>query len=426
MTDTNEKAATAIEQTAADATSDGDTAGKEMKAADPNDIMSFLDEISKYPTGEEETSATISKERNNKDETHKSEISAIAPQQQQQQNNTNGSGGGWRSWGSSIWSQASAAVKQTTDQLNRSVASSELLESRVKQIQNLVNKENIEKLGTGIKQLTVTLLETVAPPIAEHEIVEVWLSYDMVGYTGLEALVYRSFARVMEHTESGQVVVHNPNIDEHNVKQDDTSYRELNMCDSMLDGIKLAKANIDHLISKHFKMPSTNDAQSSSIADADATSTTYTPQSGAVPVIHCPVFMAIQPVKLSLFCTSSTQEGEERNQHTNDDQFVFVILIKDPTHQLDFKTYSQSMPMSWLDIPYEENEWVEDKMVEILRMAVTTIAQDYVYLRMSGNGTPSATTMNNVSSSTPEPLSRKETVDVKKDSREIEEDIQDI
>jgi hypothetical protein len=37
-----------------------------------------------------------------------------------------------------------------------------------------------------------------------------------------------------------------------------------------------------------------------------------------------------------------------------------------------------------LDIPYEENEWVEDKMVDVIRMSVTTIAQDYVWTRMSG------------------------------------------
>jgi hypothetical protein len=42
------------------------------------------------------------------------------------------------------------------------------------------------------------------------------------------------------------------------------------------------------------------------------------------------------------------------------------------------------MALSWLDIPYEENEWVEDKIVDIIRMSVTSIAQDYVWTRMSG------------------------------------------
>lgn len=52
--------------------------------------------------------------------------------------------------------------------------------------------------------------------------------------------------------------------------------------------------------------------------------------------------------------------------------------------------------MAWLDIPYEENEWVEDKMVDVLRMAVTTVAQDYVWTRMTG-GTKLAQAMEETS-----------------------------
>lgn len=113
---------------------------------------------------------------------------------------------------------------------------------------------------------------------------------------------------------------------------------------------------MDHLIKTHYKAPEQK--------------TTYTPQSGAVPVINCPVFLAIQPVTL--------QDPEDGPQ------VIYIVLLVDPTHQLRFKTYSQSMPQSWLDVPYEESEWVEDKMVEMIRMAVTTIAQDYVYTRMTG------------------------------------------
>lgn len=126
--------------------------------ADPNDIMSFLDEISNYPTEEQtidkketDTNKTpqqatntlaTSSAKNFEPREHKPE--ALTPQEQE--NNDVG----WKSWGNSFWSQASAAVKTTTDQINRSVGSdsaSKLLESRVKTLQNLVNKENIEKLG---------------------------------------------------------------------------------------------------------------------------------------------------------------------------------------------------------------------------------------------------------------------------------------
>ncbi|KAI9320756.1 maintenance of telomere capping protein 1 [Dichotomocladium elegans] len=174
----------------------------------------------------------------------------------------------------------------------------------------------------------------------------------MVGYGGLEALVYRAFARVMEQTESGHVVVRKVGD-----KEDEAAdKRELNLCEGLREGTKLAKANLDYLIKTHYKVP---EAQ-----------TQYTPQSGAVPVINCPVYLAIQPVSLA--------DEEDVTQ------VIYVILLIDPTHQLRFKTFSQAIPQPWLDIPYEENEWVEDKMVDVIRMAVTTIAQDYVYTRMTG------------------------------------------
>lgn len=47
----------------------------------------------------------------------------------------------------------------------------------------------------GLSTLT-DILNVVAPPISEHEVIQVWLSHDMKGYEGIESLVYRALARV--------------------------------------------------------------------------------------------------------------------------------------------------------------------------------------------------------------------------------------
>ena len=47
----------------------------------------------------------------------------------------------------------------------------------------------------GLSTLT-DILNVVAPPISEHEVIKVWLSHDMKGYDGVESLVYRALARV--------------------------------------------------------------------------------------------------------------------------------------------------------------------------------------------------------------------------------------
>lgn len=44
------------------------------------------------------------------------------------------------------------------------------------------------------------LLNVVAPPISEHEVIQVWLSHDMEGYEGVESVVYRALARVSRST----------------------------------------------------------------------------------------------------------------------------------------------------------------------------------------------------------------------------------
>ena len=51
------------------------------------------------------------------------------------------------------------------------------------------------------------LINTVAPPISAHETLELWLCHPMVGYAGVEGVVYRAWTAILEQTESGELVV---------------------------------------------------------------------------------------------------------------------------------------------------------------------------------------------------------------------------
>lgn len=58
----------------------------------------------------------------------------------------------------------------------------------------------------GLSTLT-DILNVVAPPISEHEVIQVWLSHDMKGYEGVETLVYRALARVcVNHVGSTTII----------------------------------------------------------------------------------------------------------------------------------------------------------------------------------------------------------------------------
>lgn len=100
-----------------------------------------------------------------------------------------------------------------------------------------------------------------------------------------------------------------------------------------------------------------------------------------IPTTTSPVFMAIQPTKANPCSLPTNSETS-----TDPEKYLFyVIVLTDPTHKLTFKTVSQALPVSWLDIPHEENEWVELKMVQAIKLAVKTIAQEYVWHRMTAS-----------------------------------------
>jgi len=59
----------------------------------------------------------------------------------------------------------------------------------------------------------------------------------------------------------------------------------------------------------------------------------------------------------------------------------FIILMSDPWHQLVHTTVTQAIPGNWLDI-WDEYDWVEDLVVEALRVGVEVLGQEYIVARM--------------------------------------------
>jgi hypothetical protein len=62
----------------------------------------------------------------------------------------------------------------------------------------------------------------------------------MVGYVGLESLVYTAFMKVIENVEGGDVVVRRGNESKKHDSEDET-YRELNVCEGFIEAAGIAK-----------------------------------------------------------------------------------------------------------------------------------------------------------------------------------------
>ncbi|KAL7009173.1 hypothetical protein EMMF5_001371 [Cystobasidiomycetes sp. EMM_F5] len=259
-----------------------------------------------------------------------------------------------------------------------------------------VDKLRRDIAETGMKAFR-EVIDAVAPPIAEHEVIEVNLSHDMKGYEGVETLVYRALSKIMEQVEGGELVVNRGQSDDAATNEDDDGEeRNLNTISGLHEGYKLAEANLEALIKQHYKKPD-------ELLDAEAGGDKPKPSHGrsrsqsalTVPVTRCPVYMRIQAVMAPLpFALPAVAEKSDSTEDeavapaaSSDDmdkQLYFILILRDPTNSLIHRTLTQAIPGSWLDIPFEDNEWVEDIMVDVIRRGVEIIGEEYIKGRMHG------------------------------------------
>jgi len=276
--------------------------------------------------------------------------------------------GGW-GWGSvgGLWSTASTALQQA-----RSVA-----EEQAKQLQandqakkwtdgvmGYVKSANLDKLSHDLRTAGLStfsdILNAVAPPIAEHEVIQVWLSHDMHGYEGVESLVYRSLTKIMEQVEGGDLVVNKGNESKPKETAAYEGERDLNAVEGYEQALKLAQVNLEDMIKSHDENPT------SSRAVSQQNPTTYSS-----------VFLRIQP----FFTFLSLDPGATGDNTPTKRQLQFLLHLSDPTHTLLHTQITQGVPAEWLDI-WDDNEWVEDMVVEAIRLGVEVIGQEYVVARM--------------------------------------------
>ncbi|GJJ09591.1 hypothetical protein Clacol_003814 [Clathrus columnatus] len=268
------------------------------------------------------------------------------------------------SWGwSSVWSTASAAVKQARTVVDEQVKNlpvsipnvpipnNEQAKKWSEGMFEYVKNTQLDKLGHDLKSVGIStfteILNVVAPPIAEHEVIEIWLSHDMRGYDGVESLVYECMTKVLEQVEGGDLVVNKGT--ESRPKDSNGRERELGGVDGYEAAAKLAQANIEDLIkAKPERQPRQTSATN--------------------PTTYSSVYLHIQP-------------------YITNGRLQFLIHLSSPSHNLDHVTVTQAVPHKWI-ISFESegesksNSWVEDTLVEVLRVGISVIGQEYLAERM--------------------------------------------
>ncbi|OSD05969.1 hypothetical protein PYCCODRAFT_1404851 [Trametes coccinea BRFM310] len=298
--------------------------------------------------------------------------SAKQPEQSRQESPSAQSAGaaskGW-GWGS-VWSTASTALQQAksvVDEQVKNLPKNEQARKWGEGVLEYAKAAQLDKLSQDFKRVglsTLTdILNVVAPPISEHEVIQVWLSHDMQGYEGIESLVYRALSRIMEQVEGGDLVVNRG--DESRPKEAADNKRDLNAVDGYDAALKLAQANLEELIKRNAKpeQPSTTSAQN--------------------PTTYSYVYLRVQPFTTTyqLPQVRPGAESASANEPTSQSSLQFLICLSDPDHQMIQSTVTQSVPTKWLDL-WDEYDWVEDLVVEAIRIGVEVIGQEYIGSRM--------------------------------------------
>ncbi|WVQ75399.1 hypothetical protein IAR50_005019 [Cryptococcus sp. DSM 104548] len=235
-----------------------------------------------------------------------------------------------------------------------------------------VDLEKIRKdlLNTTTSTLT-TILDTVAPPISEHETLELWLSHPMEGYAGVEGVIYRSWARILEQTDSGELIViwspaPTPGA---GGKEGAGEGRSINPVNGWEAAWELSQKEVEGVKGREAENP-----EAKARVNRD------------VPVTVVPIFLYLQPVLVPLPFPeppiSNSSASTPDKPHTPPKHLQFLLTLQDPEHKLTFTTVTQPTPEDWMEVEYERSEWVEERLVEVIRTGVEVIAQDYVATRM--------------------------------------------
>lgn len=284
------------------------------------------------------------------------------------------------------------------------------------------------------------IMNTIAPPISQHERLLIHITHDLVGYPSLDPLIYSIFDRVMAQVEGGDLMViqrgqesaiRSPTQEKsglfaggHSVAgwrdgpwwRDVGSPRDLGLIKGITEGTKLCRASAESYSAEYLSASGGVEA---------ARQRAIEPVSESNPVRSSDIFLAVQAILTdedkALFQGGASTEKDKSSSDVleedgNDEVVCFAIYISDPVHDIHYSALSQNLPAKWIrwldavspltpassndgaapdveNVPDEireiiesggvdPREWVAEWVEEALNLAVGVVAQRYVARRM--------------------------------------------
>lgn len=265
-------------------------------------------------------------------------------------------------------------------------------------------------------------MNTLAPPISQHERLQIHITHDLISYPSLEPTIYQTFSRVMSQVEGGDLLVIQRGSESFQRRpseigfsggslsgwndgpwwRDGRTKRDMAIVNGLVEGTKLCRASVVSYSSEFF-------ASRGGLEEAAKLATQNLSESN--PVRSSDIFLAIQAVGFeadeALFDGPPEEKKEGlQEEKERDDVVAFAVYLHDPIHSINFSTLTQAFPKKWanwldaenvsqgeMQLPEEiieiiksggvdPREWVAEWVEEILSLGVGVVAQRYVARRM--------------------------------------------
>ncbi|KAH9862856.1 hypothetical protein J1614_010949 [Plenodomus biglobosus] len=348
---------------------------------------------------------------------------AAQPREEPKQSGGSWWGGGWGGLISTATAAADAAKKQA-EAAYQELQKNEEAQRWAEQVRG--NVGTLRGYGGELSKRALptftNILHTLAPPISQHERLQIHITHDLIGYPSLDPLIYQTFASVMAQVEGGDLMVIQRGSESTQRGSLEgyrgggggwndgpwwrhTDKRDLSVVKGLAAGTKLARVSAETYANEFF-------AARGGVEEAAKQATEVLSETN--PVRSSDIFIAIQavsyPAQDELFGSpAAVEEKKSEAQDDEEEEVAFAVYLHDPIHGISFKAISQAFPMKWvewvdapanteaageeLQLPQEiqeiiesggvdPREWISEWMEETINLSVGIVAQRYVARRM--------------------------------------------
>ncbi|KAJ1990580.1 hypothetical protein GGI26_001026 [Coemansia sp. RSA 1358] len=321
-----------------DAAAHQDNSASSGKDEDPKSMLKFIDDLT------ESAKRTNSLPDNGSGETKNGDSANSGV--------TSNNSSSW-SWGG-LWGQATALVEQNQQLKSgigklkesldhvRNTEASRSIESRVK---TFVNQENISKFSGDLKRSLDTVIDTLAPPIQEHEVFSIHL-VDNVGDENIESVVYRTMDSVFDFHGTGEINVKSAAVEMKEAPEMKTTRGDTFTLPKGFDGGYGAAVSAIQFI-QNARKSNAKETKSSSAVDTtdpkDGEKLQDTARSTS-PLFYraqkTELFVAVQPFSVIPI---------------EDQGFMSLcVVLRDPSRNITLRTFSQMLPLSCWAKPHDQ------------------------------------------------------------------------